>query len=43
MFDEEDYISDEEENVMFSHKSPSGSRVLAPSTGAEFNSMVGEN
>ena len=42
MFDEEDYYSDEEDNVMFSHKSVTSSKVLVPSTGSEFNNLTGD-
>lgn len=42
MFDEEDYVSDEEENVMYSTKNMASSKVLVPSSGPEFNNMAGD-
>ena len=41
MFDEEDYYSDEEENVLHSFKHTPSSKVLVPSSGSDFNHMTG--
>ena len=43
MFDEEDYVSDEEENIMYSNKNMASSKILAPSSGPEFNNMAGDS
>ena len=42
MFDEDDYVSDEDENVMYSSKNVASSNVLGPSSGPEFNNMAGD-
>lgn len=43
MFDEEDYLSDEEPIHQPSYKpSPSASKVLAPSSGSDFNHLTGD-
>lgn len=42
MFDEDDYVSDEDENVMYSSKNVASSNVLSPSSGPEFNNMAGD-
>lgn len=42
MFDEDDYYSDEDDNVMFNSKNMASSKVLAPSSEPQFNNMAGE-
>lgn len=42
MFDEDDYISDEDENVYQSHKAISSSKVLTPASNSDFNHLTGD-
>ena len=42
MFDEEDYYSDEEETLTYSVKHVPSTKVLAPSSGSDFNHLTGE-
>lgn len=42
MFDEDDYYSDEEENLMTSNKNVASSKVLVPNSGSDFNHLAGE-
>lgn len=42
MFDEEDYYSEEEENLLVSNKNAPSSKVLVPNSGSDFNHLAGE-
>lgn len=42
MFDQEDYYSDEEENLMTSNKNAASSKVLIQNSGSDFNHLAGE-
>lgn len=42
MFDEDDYISDEDENVYQSHKGIPSSKVLTPASNSDFNHLTGD-
>ena len=42
MFDEEDYYSDEEDNVYQTHKALPSSKVLTPASNSDFNHLTGD-
>lgn len=42
MFDEDDYYSDEQDNILLSHKNIPSSKVLVPSSGSDFNHLSTE-
>jgi hypothetical protein len=39
MFDEDDYISDEEDTMVHSHRNMASEHALAPSTGSNINHL----